>query len=164
MNREQALKIQEHALEASAAISKIEEIALGFAKEERSRLADHLGSIRETLHFEILREVYDRFPDLRVGHEEPPEMSSWLRWGDVSLPAGVSEGDLDDLILAVLTVRWQKTAMVIGKTRDQCEARAIPIDSEAIGARIVALAQLRRIESAGNPAMWRHSEVRLKPG
>jgi uncharacterized protein DUF3658 len=80
----------------------------------------------------------------------------------VSLPEGISEGDLDALIFSALKPNWQKTAMVIGNTRDQFSARAITIDVEIIGARILALAELRQIESAGNPSKWRHSEVRLK--
>lgn len=162
MNKEQASEIQRHGLEAAAAINKIEKIVLGFTKEERSRLASHFGDIYTALHFGILQEVNDRFPDLRNGHGELPHVSSFLRWEDVSLPTGISEADLDALIFAVLTPRLQKTAMVIGKTSDQCAAHAMPVDPEMIGARILALAELGRIESAGNPAMWRHSEVRLK--
>jgi hypothetical protein len=162
MNKEQASEIQRHGLEAAAAINKIEEIVLGFTKEERSHLGSYFGDIYTALQFGILREIYDRFPELRKGHEEPPHVSSFLRWEDASLPTGISEADLDALIFAVLTPRLQKTAMVIAKTSDQCAAHAVPVDPETIGARIIALAELGRIESAGNPAMWRHSEVRLK--
>ena len=162
MSKEQALEIQEYALEAAAAINQIERIALELTKEERSRLAEPLGEILMALQFGILREVDERFPNLRVGREELPKVSSFLRWEDVSLPAGVSEADLDELIFAALTPRWQKTAMVISKARHQCEARAMPIDFEIIGARILALTELHCIESAGNPSMWRHSELRLK--
>ncbi len=164
MNREQASEIQRHALDTVKAIHGVEEILLGLTKEERLRFGDHLADVYCAINFGILKEIYDRFPDLRVGHEEPPEVSSFLRWEDVSLPNGISEADLDALIFSVLKTNWQKTAVVITKTRDQCTARAIPIDFEAIGARILALAELRRIESAGNPSMWRHSEVRLMEG
>jgi hypothetical protein len=162
MNKEQASEIQRHGHEAAAAISKIEQIVLGFTKEERSRLASYFGEIYTALQFGILQEVYDRFPDLRDGREEVPKVSNFLRWEDVSLPPGISEAELDALIFAVLKPQWQKTAMVIVKTERQCAAHAMPVDFETIGARILALAELRRIESAGNPSMWRHSEVRLE--
>ena len=162
MNKEQASEIQRHGREAAAAIGKIEKIVLGFTKEERSRLASYFDEIYTALQFGILQDVYDRFPDLRDGREEVPKVSSFLRWEDVSLPAGISEADLDELIFAVLTPRLQKTAMVIAKTKQQCAARAVPVDAETIGARILALAELGRIDSAGDPSMWRHSEVRLK--
>ena len=162
MNKEQASEIQRRGLEAAAAINKIEKIVLGFTKEERSRLGGCFGEIYTALQFGILQEIYDRFPELRNGHEEPPHVSSFVRWEDVSLPTGISEADLDALIFAVLTPRLQKTAMVIAKTSNQCAARAMPVDPETIGARILALAELGRIESAGNPSMWRHSEVCLK--
>jgi len=80
------------------------------------------------------------------------------------LPIGFSEADLDALILAVLKPTWQKTAVVITKTKDQCNARGLSIDLEVVGARILTLAESQRIESAGNLSMWRHSEVRLKQG
>jgi hypothetical protein len=93
---------------------------------------------------------------------EEPRVSSTLRWEDVRLPDSVAVRDLDELIFSELTPRWRKTAMVIGLTSKQCEARAIPLDDEVIGVRIVALAEEGRIDSQGNLSMWRHSEVRLR--
>jgi hypothetical protein len=95
-------------------------------------------------------------------HQEQPHVSSTLRWEDVRLPDAVAVSDLDEVILSVMNPRWRKTAMIIGLTSKQCEARAMPLDDEAIGARIAALAEAGRIDSQGDLSMWRHSEVRLR--
>ena len=71
---------------------------------------------------------------------EPPIISSKLRWKDISLPASVSEVDLDRIIFSVMTSRLQKTAMVIFKTLEQCEQLRLPIDADIVGARLAALA------------------------
>jgi hypothetical protein len=89
-------------------------------------------------------------------------INSELRWEDVTLPASVSEADLDAVILSALTSRLQKTAMVIGKAMKRCDERALPVSAEIIGARIQALVEADRIESAGDLRKWRYSEVRLK--
>jgi hypothetical protein len=73
----------------------------------------------------------------------------------------VSEADLDSAIFSALTSRWQKTAMVIGKTLKQCETLALPVDDEVVGVRIRALAEAGRLEGEGDLRKWRYSEVRL---
>jgi hypothetical protein len=93
---------------------------------------------------------------------EPPIISSKLRWKDISLPASVSEADLDRIIFSVMTSPLQKTAMVIFKTLEQCEQLRLPIDADIVGARLAALADSDRIERAGDQRKWRYSEVRLK--
>jgi Protein of unknown function len=93
---------------------------------------------------------------------EPPVISSTLRWEDVSLPASISEADLDQIIFSVMTSRLQKTAMVIVKTLERCKELDLPINAEIVGARLGALAESGRLESAGDLRKWRYSEVRLK--
>ncbi len=93
---------------------------------------------------------------------EPFTVSRNLRWQDVTLPASVSAHDLDAVITSVLTSRWQKTAMVIGTALSRCREHGLHVEDEIIGARIEALAESNRIESAGDLRAWRHSEVRLK--
>jgi hypothetical protein len=93
---------------------------------------------------------------------EPPIISSTLRWKDISLPASVSEADLDRIIFSVMTSRWRKTAMIIVKTLEQCKQLNLPIDADIVGARLAALVDSDRIEGAGDLRKWRYSEVRLK--
>ena len=93
---------------------------------------------------------------------EPPVISSKLRWKDISLPASVSEADLDRIILSAMTSQLQKTAMVIARTLEQSEQLDLPIDADIVGARLAALADSGRIEGAGDLRKWRHSEVRLE--
>jgi Protein of unknown function len=93
---------------------------------------------------------------------EPFTVGRNLRWRDVRLPASVSEHDLDAIINSVLTSRWQKTAMVIGTALLRCREHGLHVEDEILHARIQALAESNRIESAGDLRAWRHSEVRLK--
>jgi len=93
---------------------------------------------------------------------EEKSVSNTLKWQDVTLPQSVTESDLDAVILSALRKDWCKTAMIISRTRNDYEARAISFDLDIIGARIQALADAARIESQGNLSMWRHSEVRLR--
>jgi hypothetical protein len=94
--------------------------------------------------------------------DEIPTSSSTLRWEEVSLPEAISEADLDQIILSVMTSRSQKAAMVVGKAVERCREFDLPINAEILGARIGALAEADRIEGAGDLRYWRHSEVRLK--
>jgi hypothetical protein len=99
-------------------------------------------------------------------YREPPHISSTLEWKDVSLPPAVSVDDLDRMILSKLRPGyWLKTARIIVDVMTAFKDQSIELDCEIVGARIRALADAEEIDSAGNVAMWRHSEVRLKgPG
>ena len=94
--------------------------------------------------------------------DEIPTISSTLRWEEVSLPEAISEADLDQIILSVMTSRSQKTAMVVGKAMERCRQLDLPINAESLGARIGALAEADQIEGAGDLRYWRQSEVWLK--
>jgi Protein of unknown function len=100
------------------------------------------------------------------GVEEEPEeerICSTLRWDDVKLHPSVSEADLDALIFHELAQNWRKVARVVGRAKDACDDRSLPISVEAIAARVRALVEAGTIEGVGNLSMWRHSEVRLIP-
>ncbi|SDT25899.1 DUF3658 domain-containing protein [Bradyrhizobium canariense] len=161
MDKEQAAEIQRHLLDAADAIDRASVVLVGLSKEDRAALAVPLGDILTTLHFELLQAVYDRHPALKPP-QEPAVVSSFLRWDDVSLPDSVSEADIDSIIFSLLTSRWQKMAMVVGKAVGRCKERALPIGDEVLGARIQALAESDRLDSQGDLRKWRHSEVRLK--
>jgi hypothetical protein len=66
------------------------------------------------------------------------------------------------VILSVLRQNWRKTAAIIAKALDLSAARGWSLDDETFGARIQYLADLGHIDSQGDLAKWRHSEVRLK--
>lgn len=161
MDKNEAIQIQALAFDAADAIKRIEEIVLTLGKEERAYFGNHLAEIYAALSFGVLGQIHERFPDLRKGHEELAEISNFLKWEDVTLPAGISVDDLDAAILAAIDTRWLKVARIIAHAREQCERRGIPVEFDVIGARIQALADAGRIESQGVLAMWRHSEVRL---
>jgi hypothetical protein len=95
--------------------------------------------------------------------DEPPHVSSTLRWDEVALPPAVTVADLDTLIISSLTQNWLKTARIIGDVVHAFGNRSTPLDAEVVGARIVALVKAGQIDVQGSPSMWRHSELRL-PG
>jgi hypothetical protein len=95
-------------------------------------------------------------------YTEPPTITSTLRWDQVSLPPSISEAEIDQIIFSVMTSRLRKTAMVVAQAHMRCEELGLPITAEVLGARLGALAESDRIESAGDLRKWRHSEVRLK--
>ena len=164
MNREQAVRIQKHILDADVALDRAGIAIADLGKEERLALDGLLREAVETLHLDLLEQIYDQYPDLEppLLDEEIPTISSSLQWEEVSLPASISEADLDQIIFAAMTSRLQKTAMVIARAVNRCEELGLPIDAEIFGARIGALAEADRIDGAGDLRKWRHSEVRLK--
>jgi hypothetical protein len=162
MDREQAAEIKRHLLEAADAIDRAGQVIFGLDLQDRKALAAPLGAIGCTLHFELLQAVYDKHPELRPLPKEPPRISSYLRWDEVSLPQSVSADDIDQAIFSAVTARWQKTAMVIGNALTSCRQLDPPIDAETIRARVQALVESGRLEGQGDLRKWRHSEVRTK--
>jgi Protein of unknown function len=162
MDETQAAEIKRLLLEASRAIDRAGEVISNLGKDDRTKLAGPLGEIASALHFELLQAVYARYPDMKPPAEEPPTISSTLRWNEASLPASISEADIDQIIFSAMTPQWRKTAMVIGNAAERCKELGVPISAEVLGARLGALAEAFRIDSAGDLHKWRHSEVRLK--
>jgi hypothetical protein len=70
----------------------------------------------------------------------------------------ISDDDLDALLLAAATVRWQKVAMVIAKAMSVYDSW----DEVRVGERIIALVKAGELESAGDVRHWRFSEIRLR--
>ena len=114
---------------------------------------------------EILERIYAGYPDLRPRPppQEEPEISSPLRWANVTLPASVTEADLDKIIFSMLRPRLMKTARIVGDVVVECKRLSWPVTPEIVGARIEELADEDRIDSEGDLRYWRHSEIRLKP-
>jgi hypothetical protein len=164
MDRTQAAEIQRHMRRAAKAINRASEIIFALDEEHREVLGTPLLEIIEALHFKLLRAVYIRYPELRPPDPGRSRINTARRWKDIVLPESVSETDLDSAIFSALTSRWQKTAMVIGKTLKQCETLALPVDEEVVGVRIRALAEAGRLEGEGDLRKWRYSEVRLNAG
>jgi DNA-binding Lrp family transcriptional regulator len=69
---------------------------------------------------------------------------------------------LDALIFYELAQNRRKVARGVGRAKDACDDRSLPISVEAIAARVRALVEAGTIEGVG-VSMWRHSEVRLRP-
>jgi hypothetical protein len=160
MDRTQAAEIKRHLLDASAAIDRASMIAFHLDKDDRTTLGGSLGEISFAF-FKLLQALYARYPELKPP-PEPPAVSSTLEWHEVSLPASISEADIDQIIFSVMTSRLRKTALIIGMALQRCRELGLPISDEVLGARLHALAETDRIDSAGDVHKWRHSEVRLK--
>jgi hypothetical protein len=161
MDRTQAAEIQRHMLDAAGAINRASQVIFALDKKDRAMLAAPLGEIVGALHFKLLQAIYIRYPDLRPPAAERPVISTVRRWEEIALPESVSETDLDSIIFSALSLRWQKTAMVIGKALERCQTLALPVSAEVLGVRTQALAEALRLEGKGDLRKWRHSEVRL---
>jgi hypothetical protein len=160
MDRDRAAEIQKHLLEASDALDRVTEAMFKLDKDERKAFSEILFEVHDALHFGLLRMLHAEHPELKPP-AEPPHISCTLRWEEVALPNSVTATHIDAVIFEMLTPKLRKTAMVIGKAFERCQALSMPVSSEMLGARIVALAEAGRIEGAGDLRMWRHSEVRL---
>jgi hypothetical protein len=164
MNREQAIRIQKHCLDADVALDHARIAIAGLGKEERLILDGLLREVVETLHLDLLEQIYDQHPDLEPPplDEEIPTISSSLTWDQVRLPPSLTEADFDGIIFSLLKPHWQKTAMVVVLAMKRCQELALPIGGEEIAARLQVLSDSDRIEGIGDLRKWRHSEVRLK--
>jgi hypothetical protein len=94
--------------------------------------------------------------------DENERICSTLQWKDVRLPSAFTETELDALIFSFVDQRWRKTLRIVGCCFERCEAQSIRLPMEAVAARLQALADAGKIETAGSLWMWRNSEVRLK--
>jgi hypothetical protein len=64
----------------------------------------------------------------------------------------------DEILLAAITDRWSKAAMVVARAMNQLPGH----DDTSLQQRLVSLAERGQIEVAGDLSQLRHSEVRLK--
>jgi uncharacterized protein DUF3658 len=162
MDREQAVDIHRNLQRAVNAMRRAERLILDLDQEDRAALAKPFGNTTFALHFELLREIYRRFPDLQPPSKGARFVDSMLTWKQVQLPPSVTEGDIDVIIFSVMKPRFQKVAMVIIQSLKRCEELGLPVDDQVIAARLRLLADAGRIEGAGDLRKWRFSEVRLK--
>lgn len=161
MNRDQAAEIHEHLLDAAFAIDEVRAAIQALGKDDRRDLAAPLETVVTALHSELLRAIYDRFPDL-IPFQEFPAITSALRWDQVRIPPSVSEADIDAVLFSVMGWQWRKMALVVGMAFGRCKELGLPISDEALAARIQVLVDADRLEAQGDLRKWRHSEVRLK--
>ena len=157
MDEDQAADILDYLLQAAHALDESRAAADQLSDKDAAAISE----LASKLNSELLQEMFKRFPNL-LPFNEFPAISSTLRWKEVSLPASISEADLDQIIFAAMTSQFRKTAMVISKALKRCEELGLPINGEILGARLGALAEADRIDGAGDLRKWRHSEVRLK--
>jgi hypothetical protein len=164
MNRQQAVRIHEHLLDALVSLDDARMAIAGLGKEERLRFDGLLWEVVAALQDKLLEPIHVQFPDLEppVVDEDIEIINSDLRWDQVRLPPSVTESDLDGIIFSVLKPLWQKTAKIVTVVVKRCEEVNIPISYEEIAARLQVLSDSDRIEGVGDIRMWRYSEVRLK--
>ena len=155
MNRDQAVAIVQQLRGAQRSLER----AVRATVEEDQPLKERIRDLYIALSVDILPQIYDQHPDLRPPPEKP-RISSRLSWDKVRLPPQISEKDIDDVLIPLLTRHWQKVAMVLAHARDHFEPLGLSL--EIIAARLRHLADNDQIEGAGDLRMWRHSEVRLK--
>ncbi len=100
MDRTQAAEINRHMRKAANAIDRASQIISALDAEDREMLAAPLEKIVLALHFELLRAVYLRYPDLRPPAAGRSITNTVRRWEEVVLPESVSETDLDRTIFS----------------------------------------------------------------
>jgi hypothetical protein len=162
MNKTQASKIHRRLLAVGKALSKVDEALSELGKEDRDMFTDPMVHLEVGLHAKAFMVIYARYPELRPIPADFDEISSELRWEDVTLPPSIWEADLDAAILSKLKPRSLKVAKVIGDVMTAFRERGLSIGEEIVGARIRWLADMDRIEGFGDLRNWRYSEVALK--
>ncbi|MGY3449199.1 hypothetical protein ACVILH_001541 [Bradyrhizobium sp. USDA 4353] len=158
MTREQAEAILRHLLDASRALGRAGAAIADLGETDRQALTDRLAGVSSQLYFDLFEYINERHPDLTVWLESVPT-AHVLSWDEVSLPPGVAESELDDLIFSLLKPDWRKTAMILAMASGRCEQLFVSLD--IVAARIRALAEAGRIDHQGDLRRWRASEVRL---
>ena len=164
MKLEQAVRINDHLLDAYKALDQARMAIAGLAKAERIELGDWLDEVVAALEDELLQPIYDQYPDLEPpkSDREPLRYVCELTWDEVQLPPGMTEQQFDEIIFSVMKPTWRKTAMMVSYVMDRCKELGLPIEDKAIAARLKVLSDTDRIEGIGNIQSWLHSEVRLK--
>jgi Protein of unknown function len=161
MDQDEAVEILEHLLDATFALDEARASISLLVEDDRQNGAASLKATVIKLNSELLRLMFDRFPNL-IPFEEFPEISSALQWEQVHLPAPVSEAQVDQIIFSVMLPQWRKMALMVGDAFVRCKEVGVPISDEVVAARIQALVEAGRLEGDGDLRKWRHSEVRLK--
>ena len=90
MRLEQAVRINDHLLDAGAAMEKARMAIAGLGKAERIELGDWLDAVIGVLEDKLLQPIYDQHPDLEPpkSDREPYEYICELTWDEVQLPPG----------------------------------------------------------------------------
>ncbi|TAI63070.1 hypothetical protein [Bradyrhizobium sp. Leo170] len=110
MNRKQAVRINEHLLDAYQAMDDARMAIAGLGKDERLKLEDLLQEVVAALQQKLLAPIYDQYPDLEppVVDEEIPTVDSRLEWSQVRLPPSLTEADFDSIIFSLLKPQWRR--------------------------------------------------------
>lgn len=163
MKREQAVRINDHLLDAYKALDQARMAIAGLGKAERIELGDWLDEVVGALEDELLQPIYDQYPDLEPpkSNREPLTFVCELTWDEVQLPP-VTEEQFDEIIFSVMKPTWRKTAMMVSLVMDRCKELGLPIEDKMIAARLRVPSDSDRIEGIGDLRSWLHSEVRLK--
>ena len=163
MDREQAVEIHRHLLDAANAVNRVSGLTSNLSKDELRAFAEPLGNVGTLLHYDLLHQlIYRQFPDLKPPSEEEPHIDSELTWNQVSLPSSITTMDFDRTVLSELSQHWRKTARIVGRASEHYRKLGIDLDPAIAAARLMAMVDAGLVEGAGDLRMWRFSEVRLK--
>ena len=69
--------------------------------------------------------------------------------------------EIDSALLSNVNPQWQKVAMVVARAMESCAGRIPPVPDLFYGQRVRLLVELGLLESQGDLASMRFSEVRL---
>ncbi|MCC8957541.1 hypothetical protein H8B02_30110 [Bradyrhizobium sp. Pear77] len=164
MNREYAERICLQIFDALDAMYKAEMAIAGLGKQERTRFHHSVQEVIADLEDKLLLPICEQYPDLLPPTEErkPSILFSELAWSEVKLPSSVTEDQLDEVILSLLTPRWRKVVWFVTIAEKRYKELGWAISHEATAARLKVLSDMDRIEGVGDMRYWGNSEVRLK--
>ncbi|NEV02843.1 hypothetical protein [Bradyrhizobium uaiense] len=164
MNRGDAERICLQVFDALDAMYEAERAIAGLGKQERIRFHDSVQEVIADLEEKLLLPICEQYPDLLPPTEErePSILFSALAWSEVKLPSSVTEEQLDEVIVSLLTPRRRKVVWFVTMAEERYKELGWAISHEATAARLKALSDMDRIEGIGDMRYWRNSEVRLK--
>jgi hypothetical protein len=132
--------------------------------EERKRVLRSLAQIAARLSMDLIGPIVREYPDLDP-HVQEPEPLPPLSPKELAFVSRLTDNDLrfiDEALLAEADLQWRKVARVIGRAMSRpTHVQGVP--DVFYAQRVRRLVEAGQLESQGNLAYLRFSEVRL-PG
>jgi hypothetical protein len=126
----------------------------------------HIGALGHSIGLirEFQKPIFERHPELKPPLPEDVVPDPPLNEEQLALVNNLSETDLkkiDEALLSKVCQNWRKVAFVVGKTMMDLPDRVPGIPDVYYSQRVRHLVEEGKLESQGNLAYMRYSEVRL---
>ncbi len=136
-----------------------------FSQSDRNEKYD-IGALGRSIGLirEFQKPIFERRPDLRPPPPEDYVPDPPLTKEQIDLVKKLNETDIkkiDEVLLSNACQYWRKVARVVGTTMTELPERIPGIPDVYYSQRIQHLVEKGKLESQGNLAYMRYSEVRL---